>query len=734
MTILTDRVRALFAMELRTLLRDRRTVVLSIVLPLAIMPLMLFASRWMEDRRQRALELRESSYAVTGPRAAEAGRLVARARAAEAGRDGSPAASLRLVERTVEDPAEALGRGTLDFYVEGLDYHVAEAQAKARRAERTPGSSGGRRASASSDTTRRRPAGEGGSPADPGRRGSRRADDTAALDVDDRDTTPPADLMAIAIVYRADRDTSQRVAQRLADRLREVRRQDRHAALEAAGFPVPAASVARVDPVNLAGEAQVAGLALGRLVTLLLLFFLLSGGAVVAQDTLAGEKERGTLETLLTTAITRREIVTAKVLLVLAVGLAITLIQVLNLLVYVGFGVIPTTQNFTAAITPGLAAGLLLLFLPLAALVAGVLVLVSGYARSYREAQLYFLPIMLLGALPALAASLPEISLRSAIVLVPIANISVGVKEMLVGRIDWLMLPVAWLVTAAAAAIAIRQTARLLSTERLIVPTAADVQLPGRPARVRAGQVAAWFAGMWAVLLVVTLNLGEDFDIRGQLFLNLVLVFLGGSLLFIRRYGLDAREVLWLRPPPAAAWIAVLIGIPAGLVTGIGIFRLSQLVVPVPREMLESFSQYMLPGHVPFWQLLPMMTILPGVCEEVAFRGVLLHTLRRHFTPVRAVLLVGLAFGLFHFSLFRILQTGYLGLLFAAATLLTRSIFPAMVWHAGSNGLAVATEELGGDMGALPSWSYGVAALGLAVSFWILWRSRRAAPPTEDPS
>ncbi len=162
-----------------------------------------------------------------------------------------------------------------------------------------------------------------------------------------------------------------------------------------------------------------AGLALGRLVTLLLLFFLLSGGAVVAQDALAGEKERGTLETLLTTAISRREIVTAKVLLVLGVALTITVIQVLNLLVYVGFGVIPTSQNLAAAVTPGVAAALLVFLLPLAALVAGILVLVSGYARSYREAQLYFLPLMLGAAVPALAAFLPEIALRSAIVFVP---------------------------------------------------------------------------------------------------------------------------------------------------------------------------------------------------------------------------------------------------------------------------------------------------------------------------
>jgi sodium transport system permease protein len=511
-------------------------------------------------------------------------------------------------------------------------------------------------------------------------------------------------------------------------RLRAARSEHRAALLRAAGLETAAGDVLPVAAVNLAGEAQVAGLALGRLVTLLLLFFLFSGGAVVAQDTLAGEKERGTLETLLTTAITRREIVTAKVLLVLVAATTITGIQVVNLLVYVGFGLIPTTRNFAAAITPGLAAGLLVFLLPLAALVAGMLVLVSGYARSYREAQLYFLPLMLASAVPAMAAFLPAVPLRSAIAFVPIANISVGAKELLVGRVDWLMMPVAWLVTAAAAGLAIRSAARLLSTERLIVPTT-EVRT-GRGGEARAGQLAMWFLVMWAVLLVVSLNAGAAFDIRLQLVVNLVGIMLGGSLLFIRRFGLDARRVLSLRMPHPATWVAVLVGIPAGLVTGVGIFRLSQFVLPVPREMLEHFAQYFTPDDVPFWQLLLMMTILPGICEEITFRGVLLHGVRRHVSAPIAILIVGLVFGLFHVSLFRILQTAYLGVIFATVTVLSGSIVPAMVWHAGSNALALGSERFGFTFGAFEPSTYAAAAALLAASFWIIWRTRTRDEPS----
>lgn len=716
------RVAALFLMELRTLLRDRRTVVLSIVMPLLVMPVMLFASRWVEVRRQHVLDTRESSYAVTGPRAEEARALVERARAlTRSGTDERERHPLIWRETHVADPDAALTDDTLDFYVVGGDY-AAAAEALPHTSANSPADT-----TAAREDGARSEASRAGSPTG-GSRASRQ--ERQAIDVDDPDTPPP-DLLTISVVYRSDRDTSSRPADRLVSRLREVRTAVRDDALTAVGSPTTSTTVLPVSTTDVADASQVAGLTVGRLLTLMLVFFLLSGGAVVAQDTLAGEKERGTLETLLTSAISRREIVTAKVLLVLMTAVAITTIQVINLLIYVGFGLIPTTQNLSAAVTPLMAAGLLVFLLPVAALVAGVLVLVSGYARSYREAQLYFLPVMLVGAIPAAAAFLPGISLRSAVALVPVANISVGVKEILVGRVDWLMLAVAWLVTATTAAATIRAAAQLLSTERLIVPTLSEARRDGG---VRPGQVGLWFAVMWAVMLVVSLNLGEDFDIRAQLVVNLIGIFLGGSLLFLRYHRLDPVEVLSLRAPHPAAWLAVLFGMPSGLIVGVGIFRLSQWVVPVPPEMLRHFGEALMPPDVPMWQLLPLMTILPGICEETAFRGVLLYGLRRRLPAPASILLVGLIFGLFHFSLFRVLQTGYLGVILASVTVLTGSIFPAMVWHAGSNALALTSAQIGFSLGAFEPATYGAAAMVLACCFWILWRTRPGGATPAAPS
>ena len=671
-------VAALFRTELRMMLRDRRTILLSIVLPLAVLPIMLFASHAMNERRERRLEETVYEFAVTGPRGAGARDLLDRVRRhAEDTTGGDTPFRFREVEAA--DPAQALENSQVHFYLDARS--AAEVKDMLER------------------------------------------DDAA-----ERPAARPPDVLVLTTVFRADRDDSESGASRMRRALADTRRAERGVILRQAGFPLAIADVAAVDAANLASEGQVAGLTLGRLLTPLLLLFLLSGSAVVAIDSLAGEKERGTLETLLTTAVSRAEIVAAKHLLILTVAVVITVIQVANLLVYVGFELIPTTTNFAAAVTPLTAILLLLLYLPVAGLVASVLLLVSGHARSYKEAQLYFFPVFLMGMLPGLAAMLPGLPLRSAIVVVPVANISVAVKELLIGRPDWLFFALAWVATAAAAGWTARLATRALSTERLIAPVAAEAaELLGGPA-LFPRHVVRWFAILWAVTLIVSLNLETRVDLRVQTLVNLVGLFLGGSILMIRRYRLDVRQTLALRPVKPAVWLAVMVGVPAGMLTGIGVFRLANIILPVPPEVIEAFSRFLLPESVPMWQLLPLLTILPGICEEIAFRGLLLHGLHRRLHPAAVALAVGLTFGLFHVSLFRILPTAYLGMLFASVVLLTGSIFPAMAWHGLHNGLSLLASQSGWQLSSLEPRTYALAAAALAACFWIIWRNRTPYP------
>jgi membrane protease YdiL (CAAX protease family) len=122
------------------------------------------------------------------------------------------------------------------------------------------------------------------------------------------------------------------------------------------------------------------------------------------------------------------------------------------------------------------------------------------------------------------------------------------------------------------------------------------------------------------------------------------------------------------------------------------------------------------------------LAVLPGIFEEIAFRGVLTYGLSKRLRPVALVLAVGIIFGLFHSALFRIAPTAFLGVLLTSAVLLTGSIFPSMLWHALNNALAIGAGRSGADLADLPPGYYAVAAVVLALAFWILWRTRRPYP------
>lgn len=664
-------VLVLFLNEARMLLRDKRSILVSIILPLLLMPLMLFGSIWMQKKREAHLQTTTYLYAVTGPSEATArdladaiqSRMEARGKTNESG-------VLKLKEVALNQPWMALTNGEIHFLIEGTK--PSEASQRLQRKEGMP-------------------------------------------------------ELHLNIAFRADRDDASAGVSRLEQALRAIRTERQDQMLAENGFNLRARDVVPITVRNMANPGQVAGLALGRMLTLLLMFFMLMAGAMVASDLIAGEKERGTLETLLTSGATRVDIVMAKQLLITAVAATVTSIQALNLLVYVGLRIIPVPAQLSLAAPPHVALLLLVLFLPVAALVGSVLLLTSGYAKTYKEAQLFFTPVFLVGLTPALVPMLPGLSLHSAIVLVPIANIAMAAKEVLIGIFDWPMLALAWGITAAAAGFAMRLTIRTLSSERLVTSTDSDPAeaLGGLPLFER--RVMRWFAVLWALLLMLGSYM-EGMDVRLQVFLNVVVIFFGASLFLMKKYRLKPREVFALRLPRPIVWPAMLAAAPCGVLAGTGLFLAANRLFPVPNQVIEAFSNQVAPIGIPLWQIFFFVAILPGVMEELAFRGALLYGLHRRMKPWWVALTVGVVFGLFHAALFRLAPTAFLGILLSAVTLLTGSIFPAMVWHTASNALALTAGMKGFPVSDLPRGWFVFGAAGLLGVFWVLWRNRTPYP------
>src|SRR5881397_2204602 len=130
----------LLSHELRMLVRDRRTVILSFVLPIAVMPLMVFGTRYVNQRRTKSLDETTYRYAITGSDAESARALIVRARENIAnspvadGEDGRPSLEkFKCEEVKIENPEASLKSKEIHFFLEALSGD--EADARARKAE-----------------------------------------------------------------------------------------------------------------------------------------------------------------------------------------------------------------------------------------------------------------------------------------------------------------------------------------------------------------------------------------------------------------------------------------------------------------------------------------------------------------------------------------------------------------------------------------------------------------------
>lgn len=538
----------------------------------------------------------------------------------------------------------------------------------------------------------------------------------------------------VTLRYRADSDLSRAASTELEARLLALGRQERDSVFRAAGFPADPGRVLELEATNVATPAREGGARLGLLLMPFVLLLLLTGGSIAAVDTLSGEKERGTLETLLTTGLTRAEIIRAKLLAIVALGLVLVTVNAANLVTYLVIGVLELPAGLALSVAPLDALLVLLLLVPLAVLVAGALLFLSGRVDGYKDFQIAFFPVMLAFVALAAPAALPGMELRSAIALVPVAGLGVAVREVMVGERDWLFLALAWLSSGGTAYLLTRLAEQGLSTERLIGGgTRSEEESRGGPA-LFPYRVARWFAVLWALFFTVSLWFGDALGVRGQVVVNLIVLFSGATWLMIRRYRLDPREALSLRAPPRRTWLAVVLGAPAGYLTAIGLAGLvDAYLLPMPQSMLEAFGEAMLIETIPVWQLIFFLAVMPAIAEEVAFRGVLLHGLRARLRPVAATLGAGAVFGLFHVSLFRIVPTAYLGVILATTVVLTGSIYPAMLWHFLNNALAIVPARLGwiDTSTELPWWTYAAAVVALFASFAILLSGRGEAAPDQ---
>ncbi len=200
--------------------------------------------------------------------------------------------------------------------------------------------------------------------------------------------------------------------------------------------------VVHVEDHDVATQKEKMGEVIGGLIPYFFIIFCLLGSMYPAIDLGAGEKERGTIETILTTPASRLQILMGKLGVILFGGIGSASISIVGILIAMQtVDVIPSDilAVIQSILQPQSIALILLLLIPLAIFFGASLFSISIYAKSYKEAQSMISPTMIVVFLPAMIGMLPGIHFNYTTALIPILNVTLATKQIISENIDPLL-------------------------------------------------------------------------------------------------------------------------------------------------------------------------------------------------------------------------------------------------------------------------------------------------------
>ncbi len=221
---------------------------------------------------------------------------------------------------------------------------------------------------------------------------------------------------------------------------------------------------------NVASPQKVTGSLLGVLLPYLIVMLIFVGAMHTAVDITAGEKERGTITTLLVSQINRVEIVLGKcfaVMLISFISMILGLIG-LTLAFLSGTSIMGGIEGVEFGISFSTIFLLFLVLLPLVGLASAVLIMVGIFARNIKEASSYITPIYMLTVFLGVISISQGIELSGKMFLVPVLNSSFVFKEILMGKIYWSHIITTFSANMVIATLALLGATRLFTKEEVL--------------------------------------------------------------------------------------------------------------------------------------------------------------------------------------------------------------------------------------------------------------------------
>lgn len=540
------------------------------------------------------------------------------------------------------------------------------------------------------------------------------------------------------------------------------------------GFRPPVTVV--VDEIGEPKETPI----LATVVPLVLVLMTITGAVYPAIDLTAGERERGTMESLMASPVPRFYVLLAKYVAVVTVALLTAIANLLAMFTTLWLGGLLPMLTGGETGFPWIAVlqilGLLVLF---SGFFSAVLLSLTSFARSFKEAQAYLIPVMLFSIGPAMLSLLPGVTLAGPLAIVPLINIVLLAREVLAGTVQSASAGAAILSTIGYAAATIGIAAKLFGSDAVTRTSEqsiaslfrrpikwTDVPTPQAAALVLALLVPIYFVlsnvliqylgGFKASLLgggdELTDVQAAGVQIRSMILSAVALIAVFGFVPWLAAWFGRNRMTSTFRlhrPPAIAVCGAIVVGLGVWaiaheafvLAEWFGVGGLSEERIAQTRKILQAWKL------VPPWLLLATLAATPAIIEELCFRGFLFSSFRKWLSPAKTIAATAILFGLFHvltgsaLLVERFVPSTLLGFVLGWIAYRSGSVWPGVAMHFVHNGLLELVghyherlQFLGADFDNQthlpPTWiaiATTIAVVGLAL-VWVGTRTKPTGP------
>ena len=277
----------------------------------------------------------------------------------------------------------------------------------------------------------------------------------------------------VRITFDQSKERSAEARQRLVDEVNAYRADWLKREARRRGIDASAWQAFSLTTRNVASEKQMGTFILGLTAPVLFLVMVAVGCFYPAVDSTAGERERNTWETLMSTAASRLNIVTGKYLYVATMGGIAGLLNLAAVMLTIKPLFAPllaqTGRSIEATISPAamLMAGLAAVLL--AGFIAAAMMLFASFARTFKEGQAMITPFYLLILLPVVFLQAPGLKFSLPLAFVPVVNLVLVVREALAGIFQWAQIAVTLAVSVALITVCLRLAAFVLQFEDVLM-------------------------------------------------------------------------------------------------------------------------------------------------------------------------------------------------------------------------------------------------------------------------